>query len=43
MGVLPQLKKQMGKAMSALLFDVFNGRSSSIKEINRFITEGFFC
>ena len=35
--VLPQLKKQTGKAVSVLLFDVFNGCSSLIKEINRFI------
>ena len=33
--VLVQLKKQKVKAMCIVLFDVFNGCSSSIKEINR--------
>ena len=40
MNVLPQLKKQIGKArMRVLLFDVFNGCSTSITEINRLIIE----
>ena len=34
------LKKQIGKAMRALLFDVFNGCSSSVKEINKSIWKG---
>ena len=29
------LEKYIGKAMCVLLFDVFNGNSSSVKEINR--------
>ena len=40
MDVLVQLKKQIGKAMCALLFDVFNGCSGSVKEINRSIWKG---
>ena len=39
MDVLLQLKIQIGKAMSVILFYVFNGCSSSIKEINRLIME----
>ena len=35
MDVLLQLKKHVGKAMCVLLFDVFNGCSTSIKETNR--------
>ena len=34
MDVLLQLKKWIGKATCILLFDVFNGCSTSIKEIN---------
>ena len=37
MYVLHQLKKQIGKAMCVLLFDDFNGYSTSVKEINRLI------
>ena len=40
MVVLHQLKKQIGKEMSVLLFDVFNGCSTSIKDLNRLIWEG---
>ena len=32
-----RVKEIKGKAMCALLFDIFNGCSSSIKEINRLI------
>ena len=35
MDVLLQLKKHVGKAMCVLLFDAFNGCSTSIKETNR--------
>ena len=35
MDVLLQLKKSIWKAMCVLLFDVFNGCSTSVKEINR--------
>ena len=37
MNVLYQLNKQTGKAKIVLLFDVFNGFSISIKEINSLI------
>ena len=35
MDVLVHLKKEIDKAVCVLLFDVFNGCSSSVKEINR--------
>ena len=35
MDVLLQLKKEIGKAMCVLSFDVYNGCSTSIKEVNR--------
>ena len=35
MDVLLQLIKYVGKAMCVLLFDAFNGCSTSIKETNR--------
>ena len=37
MDAVLQLKKYKGKAMCVLLLDIFNGCSSSIKEINRLI------
>ena len=37
MDILLQLKKEIGKARCVLLFGVFNGCSTSIKEINRLI------
>ena len=37
---LLQLKKETGKAMCVLLFDIFSGCSCSIKEINRLIWKG---
>ena len=39
MDILPQLRR-LGKAMCVLLFDVCNGCSTSIKEINRLIWKG---
>ena len=42
MGALLQLKKLIGKAISALLFNLFNGCSCSIKKINRLIWKGMF-
>ena len=37
---LLQLKKETGKAVCVLLFDIFSGCSCSIKEINRLIWKG---
>ena len=47
MDVLLQLKNYIGKAMCVLLFNTFNGCSSSIKEINWLLWKGmstiYYC